>query len=65
MARPGAGCLRAVFAAAVTAGVCLVGPAVLGTLGLVLTRNVLVGPVVVGSLAVLAQRRCAGRGGQP
>jgi len=65
---PAPGRLRAGFAAAVTAGVCLVGPAVLGALGLVLTRNLVIGSslvLLVASLAVLAQRRWARRGGRP
>jgi hypothetical protein len=54
--------------AAVTAGVCLVGPAVLGALGVVLTRNLVVGSglvLLVALLAVLAQRRWARRGARP
>ena len=65
---PAPGRLRAGFAAAVTAGACLVGPAVLGALGVVLTRNLVVGlglALLVGSLAVLTQRRWARRGGRP
>jgi hypothetical protein len=60
--------LRAGFAAAFTAGVCLVGPAVLGALGVVLTRNLVLGSgliLLVASLAVLALRRWARRGGRP
>lgn len=65
---PAPGRVRAGLAGALTAGVCLVGPAVLGALGVVLTRNLVLASVavlVVGSLAILAQRRWAPRGGRP